>query len=58
MAPPGFRLEGADFSGLDIHAVWFIKDTSIRDIVESPRQTKGHIVEETTGSDTSKGHFG
>ena len=38
-----------------IHAVWFIRDTSIKDMVEFPKQTKGHMVIETIGSDTAKG---
>ena len=38
-----------------IHAVWFIRDTSIRDMVEFPKQSKGHMVIETIGSDTAKG---
>ena len=38
-----------------IHAVWFIRDTSIRDMVEFPKQAEGHMVIETIGSDTAKG---
>jgi len=38
-----------------IHAVWFIRDTSIRDMVEFPKQTKGHMVSETICSNTAKG---
>ena len=38
-----------------IHTVWFIRDTSIRDMVEFPKQSKGHMVIETIGSDTAKG---
>ena len=38
-----------------LHAVWFIRDTSIRDMVEFPKQSKGHMVIETIGSDTAKG---
>ena len=41
-----------------IHTVWLIRDTSIRDTVEFPRQTKGHMVEETICSDLAKGQFG
>ena len=45
-------------NGRGIHAVWFIRDTSIRDIVESPRQSKGHIDEGTTCLETAKGRLG
>ena len=38
-----------------VHAVWFIRDTSIRDMVEFPKQSKGHMVIGTIGSDTAKG---
>ena len=38
-----------------LHAVWFIRDTFIRDMVEFPKQSKGHMVIETIGSDTAKG---
>ena len=38
-----------------VHTVWFIRDTSIRDMVEFPKQSKGHMVNETIGSDTAKG---
>ena len=38
-----------------IHAVWFIRDTFIRDMVEFPKQSTGHMVIETIGSDTAKG---
>ena len=38
---------------ITIHAVWFIRDTSIRDMVEFPKQSKGHMVIETIGSDTA-----
>ena len=38
-----------------LHTVWFIRDTSIRDMVEFPEQTKGHLVIETICSNTAKG---
>ena len=40
-----------------IHAVWFIRDTSIRDMVEFPKQTKGQVIEGTICSDIAKGQF-
>ena len=33
--------------GQRLHPVWFIRDTSIKDMVEFPKQTKGHMVIET-----------
>ena len=40
-----------------IHAVWFIRDTSIRDMVEFPKQTKGQVIEGTICSDLAKGQL-
>ena len=39
-------------------AVPFIRDTSIRDMAEFPKQTKGHMVEKTIWSDKAKEQFG
>ena len=42
--------------GQRLHPVWFIRDTSIKDMVEFPKQTKGHMVDyETICSNTAKG---
>ena len=40
-----------------LHTVWFIRDTSIRDMVEFPKQTKGQVIEGTICSDIAKGQF-
>ena len=40
------------------HAFGFIRDTSIRDMVRFPRQTKEHMVEETICLELAKGQFG
>ena len=41
----------------EIHAVSFIRDTSIRDMVDFPKETKGHMAEETICSEIAKGQF-
>ena len=41
--------------GQRLRPVWFIRDTSIKDMVEFPKQTKGHMVIETICSNTAKG---